>query len=112
MRLLVEDMISLAEAARRLPGKPHPATISRWQRHGLKGKKLETVVVGGRRYTSVEALSRFIDATTRARETEPPALAVVAAIVGERTTAHVDRDLAGRAADAGRQLKQLGPRAK
>ncbi|HUY36404.1 MAG TPA: DUF1580 domain-containing protein [Pirellulales bacterium] len=104
-----EETLDLATVARSLPGKPHPATVWRWYRHGLRGQRLETIVVGGRRYTSREALARFVAATTLAREAEPPAGAV-AAIAAARDDVHVDRDLAKRAAEAGRRLKQLGPR--
>jgi len=56
----VEHTLPLNEAAKVVPGRPHTATIWRWWRRGVKGVKLETVVVGGRRFTSVEAIQRFI----------------------------------------------------
>ncbi|HUY35471.1 MAG TPA: DUF1580 domain-containing protein [Pirellulales bacterium] len=111
MDLLNEETIDLAAVARSLPGKPHPATVWRWYRNGLRGQRLETIVVGGRRYTSREALARFVAATTAAREADPAA-GDVAAIAAARDDVHVDRDLAKRAAEAGRRLKQLGPKAK
>lgn len=61
-----EEMLTLSGAAKRLPhgraSKPvHVATIHRWASpRGLKGIRLETVKVGGIRYTSAEALERFI----------------------------------------------------
>lgn len=67
-RLLSEDLVSLAKAARLVPGGPvHLSTIHRWRLRGVNGIKLETVVVG-RRKTSVEALHRFILATTAAAD--------------------------------------------
>ena len=44
----------------------HPSTVHRWRLRGARGSKLETVLVGGRRYTSQEALLRFFDHTTTA----------------------------------------------
>jgi hypothetical protein len=43
----------------------------------VRGVRLETVVIGGKRFTSVEALERFAEASTAAREpasldTAPP----------------------------------------
>ena len=55
----------------------HPSTLHRWRLRGTRGVKLETLLVGGTRYTSVEALNRFFAATTAAADGEP-----VAAVLG------------------------------
>jgi hypothetical protein len=55
--LLSESLLTLTEASKRLPTRPHAATIWRWYTHGLRGRRLETAIVGGRRVTSVEALT-------------------------------------------------------
>ena len=65
---LDEELLSPAEAARLIPKRRVPSTIWRWYRHGVRGVQLETVVIGGRRYTSREALQRFIRRTTEARQ--------------------------------------------
>lgn len=67
---LSEELLSLAQAARRLPrlcrGHPvHASTLWRWAREGLRGVHLETVMIGGRRVTSVEGLRRFFAALSR-----------------------------------------------
>lgn len=54
-----ESLLSLADAARALPGRPHASTLWRWRTRGVAGRKLETVSLGGRVYTSREALQRF-----------------------------------------------------
>ncbi len=49
----------------------HPvnrSTVHRWRTRGARGSQLETVRVGGRRYTSQEALLRFFDNTTAAAD--------------------------------------------
>jgi uncharacterized protein YcbX len=61
-----ERLLSLGQAAKRLPKrsdmKPvHPNTVARWARDGLHGKILETILIGGRRFTSVEACQRFFE---------------------------------------------------
>jgi len=53
-------------------GKPvHQVTLSLWYRRGIRGVKLETILIGGRRCTSLPALNRFYQAVSRARSTHP-----------------------------------------
>lgn len=65
-----ESLVTLSVAANSLPGNPHPSTLQRWRVRGIHGVRLETVLVGGIRYTSDEALQRFIEATTAAADGE------------------------------------------
>ncbi len=48
-------------------GPVHQITLSLWHRRGVLGIKLETVMVGGRRCTSLAALDRFYQQITQAR---------------------------------------------
>lgn len=61
--LTTEHTLTFAEAAKHLPpfnGKRvHPSTLWRWARRGCRGVRLETLRLGGRFVTSVEALDRF-----------------------------------------------------
>jgi hypothetical protein len=41
---------------------PHPSTVWRWIAQGVGGRRLGTVRIGGRTYTSKEALARFVEA--------------------------------------------------
>jgi hypothetical protein len=50
----------IAEIRKLLPGAPHISTIHRWMLRGVRGIKLETVLIGGRRYVSDEALNEFL----------------------------------------------------
>ena len=59
-----EKLILLSEAPRHIPGRPNISTLYRWFQRGARGAKLETVVVGNKRFTSHEAIGRFIEATT------------------------------------------------
>ena len=61
-----ETIIPLNESPRHLPGNPHVGTIYRWTLKGVRGVKLETILRGGRRFTSIESLTRFIERTTAA----------------------------------------------
>ena len=66
-----EQLLPLSEVPRVLPprpnGKPlHVSAVYRWAQRGRRGQRLETVKIGGTRYTSIEALQRF------SRQEEPP----------------------------------------
>ena len=52
-----ETVIPLAKAAKHIPGRPHVATLYRWA--GREQNGLETVRIGGRIFTSVQAIERF-----------------------------------------------------
>ncbi|MCE5268690.1 MAG: DUF1580 domain-containing protein [Planctomycetaceae bacterium] len=63
-------MLSLADAAKTLPfrrsGKrPNISTLYRWALRGIRSIRLETVLIGGQRCTSKEALARFFQRLTR-----------------------------------------------
>ena len=71
-----ETLYPFAEAARRfLPKKPdgrttHPSTVGRWALKGVLSQAgdrvwLEHARVGGRLFTSAEAIRRFIDRLSR-----------------------------------------------
>jgi len=72
----VEYLISLSAAAKELPGRGarrgvHTITLWRWSKRGIRGVKLETVLVGGIRCTSREAMARFFERTTAAADGQP-----------------------------------------
>ena len=69
--VLSEDMVTLTEATKIIPGRPCSSSIWRWYQHGCRGIKLETAIVGGRRFTSREAIERFVRRTTEARNGAP-----------------------------------------
>ncbi|HUY32009.1 MAG TPA: DUF1580 domain-containing protein [Pirellulales bacterium] len=66
-----ETPLSLSEATALLPGRPHLSTVWRWVLKGVRGVRLETLVSGGRRYTTHEALERFVAGTTAAAHGQP-----------------------------------------
>ena len=52
-----ETTCTITEAAKRFPGRPHVATVWRYVHHGVHGQRLETIKVGGKRFTSHERSS-------------------------------------------------------
>lgn len=57
-----ETLILLSKAALIInpTSPPHVATVWRWTGHGVSGITLESIKLGGSRYTSREAIERFI----------------------------------------------------
>lgn len=64
-----EQLLTLEQAAHSLPGHVAPSTTWRWCRVGIRGIRLESVLIGGKRYTSTAALATFAAALTAAAET-------------------------------------------
>ena len=71
--ILSERPLSFNDVAQFLPhgSRPSYSTWWRWWRYGIRGVRLETVVLGGRRYTSAEAVQRFVSAMTAHANGEP-----------------------------------------
>lgn len=57
--LLTETLIPIREVPKLLPDRPSLPTIWRWRNKGARGRRLESCVLGGKVYTSREALQRF-----------------------------------------------------
>lgn len=72
-----EKVLTMAQAAHSLPGHPSICTLWRWRLRGVRGVKLETLAIGGRRYTSAEALERFIERTTAAADGPPSVFTIL-----------------------------------
>lgn len=68
---LNEEFLSLAQAPRHIPGRPHVSTVWRWVNQGVRGHRLEAVAVGGRVFTTRQAIERFLDALNCARSKPP-----------------------------------------
>ena len=64
-----ESLIRFQQAGSKIPSRPSICALHRWRLNGARGVKLETLLVGGTRFTSVEAIARFI---TEQNRDEPP----------------------------------------
>lgn len=93
-----ERPLNLSAAAAyigRLTGeKPHTSTIWRWCSKGCKGIRLESICIGGKRYVTVSAIERFIEARS---QPDAPRASTIAA-EGSRPQ-HVARHDARRRAE-------------
>ena len=96
-----DDSVPISEVPRHIPGrrKPHKSTIHRWWTRGVKGVKLKTFMVAGRRHTRLAWLEEFLQTLNEAAG-------------GDRLdTLHSARVQARREqeiADAERQLAEAG----
>jgi hypothetical protein len=70
--LLTETLLTLKQAAETLPVRRTPQTVKMWIRQGCDGRKLESTKIGGRRYTSKEALDRFLNFDTTPPTAQTP----------------------------------------
>ncbi|RLS51879.1 MAG: DUF1580 domain-containing protein [Planctomycetota bacterium] len=70
-----ETLLTLCEARTAFPGGKRLAlaTLHRWRLRGVRGVHLETILIGGLRYTSREAIARFVTAQN-VDETATPTL--------------------------------------
>lgn len=68
-----EELITLQQATTKFPGRRRIgiATLFRWASTGVRGVKLETLHVGRSRFTSVEAIGRFIQAQNQGSSPQP-----------------------------------------
>ena len=57
--LLQESLLSAVEASREFRSRPAATTVWRWMTRGARGVLLESVIEGGQRFTSREAIRRF-----------------------------------------------------
>ena len=71
--LSAEQPLTFNEAAEFLPAgsRPNYSTWWRWSRRGCRGVTLETILIGGRRYTTAESVQRFCERVTAAANGEP-----------------------------------------
>ena len=86
--ILNSRRLSMYEVAKLL--NVHVSTIWRWYLNGVRGRKLSTILIGGRRFVRATDLDAFL--------------------AGGGDTTPLDSDLALRAAVAGSQLDARGVR--
>ena len=58
-----DDLIPIGRVSDHLPVENlHPSTIYRWMQRGRNGVTLDYIKIGGRRYTTIDALQDFFEA--------------------------------------------------
>ena len=64
----LEDCLTLIDAAKALPGRPHVSSLRRWGKNGVRGVKLRTFRSGNRVCTTRQFLNEFL---TKCSATSP-----------------------------------------
>lgn len=94
-----ESLILLSEVPKALPkrrGKSvHLSACYRWMKSGLSGVRLETILIGGQRFTSKEALNRFWHRVTAVRDGIPVEKAIVSTNRPTKSQASEELERAG-----------------
>jgi len=68
MHCELKGLLPIPTAFEQVTGhRPNLSTGWRWSTKGCRGIRLETVIVGGKRLTTIEMVKAFIKATTDAR---------------------------------------------
>ena len=67
-----EKWFPIRELPKRYGKRTGMSSVYRWISKGIAGVRLETVMRGGRRFTSEEAVQRFFTEVTRQRLSVPP----------------------------------------
>lgn len=89
-----ETLIPINRAFPQIASRPHVATIWRCVKRGVRGITLETILTGGKRYTSQEAIQRFMEATTAASDPQPVAKNAGPSKARQRAIENAERELA------------------
>ncbi|MDZ4685309.1 MAG: DUF1580 domain-containing protein [Planctomycetaceae bacterium] len=55
------DFIPISQAGKHFPSSRSRATVWRWILNGVRGQKLATILIGGRRFTSAAAIQSFLE---------------------------------------------------
>ncbi len=84
--ILDRELITIADAARIVPTRPHIGTIFRWMTRGVRGRVLASWLIGGQRFTSRVAIEDFLAALNGS---EPPSITEER----ERAIAAAEREL-------------------
>lgn len=56
----IEEPIPITSASSHIPTRPALSTTWRYVLKGVRGRKLESGMIGGRRYTTRQAIARFV----------------------------------------------------
>lgn len=67
-----EDIFPVSEAPQHIPGRPGKASVWRWVLTGVGGIKLESILIGGKRFVSAESIQRFCDRRTAVADGAEP----------------------------------------
>jgi hypothetical protein len=108
--ILDEQFVTLENACKFIPGlRPgknvNRSTIYRWSDSGVRGVRLETIQVGGRRMTTHEAIKRFIMEMSKPERIQEVKQQIVSRLHSPKSERKRKRALAAK---AGEKLRKAG----
>lgn len=66
--LSAETLVPIGKGGKLFPYPVGRTALERWMRHGVRGVRLESILIGNRRFTSEEAIQRFVERTNVVRD--------------------------------------------
>jgi Protein of unknown function (DUF1580). len=66
--LAQETLVPINQAGAKFPYHVGRTALERWMRDGVRGVRLESILIGSRRFTSVEAIARFVEQSNQQRD--------------------------------------------
>lgn len=87
------EMVTLAQLAKLLPSRPHISTVARWASRGIRGVRLTTQLICGRRCATFREVERFIAASSAAAAKPTSAAAVTSSRPRSTRVKRADRRL-------------------
>jgi len=93
---LRKEVLSLRQVCALLPGRPNLSTLHRWRTRGVRGVVLKTLLIGGRRFVSCQALQEFIERISTQHGGALPRDSVNLAPAREREVKAAERRFANR----------------
>jgi Protein of unknown function (DUF1580) len=55
-----DQYVSLRQAAKLIPSRPHVSTLWRWMFRGVRGRKLKSTLIGGHRFLAIADIEQFL----------------------------------------------------
>lgn len=68
--LAQEKLVPINQAGGKFPYRVGRTALERWMRDGVRGVRLESILIGSRRFTSEEAIARFIERTNQQQDSK------------------------------------------
>lgn len=104
-----EDLQPFRKIAAQLPSRPNVCTLHRWRGRGIRGKRLESLLIGGVWYTSIDACHRMFMTVTSAADTmrASPNTGVEPTAYGTTPTSTASASVSAKALDAELRAKGL-----
>lgn len=91
-------LITLRQAATQIPGRQLCyETVRRWATNGIRGRKLETVRVGGRVCTTMDAIREFVSQLSGPSDVDVPLTFEMQQLQARASLAMLNAELGSRA---------------